>query len=50
MNKKPKKQRAKKYEKKLKVKATFDEILIGMASRPPPKKEKEVEKKSKKKE
>lgn len=33
-DKKPKKVRAKKYETKLKVSASFDEILIGMVSTP----------------
>ena len=32
--KKPKKTRAKKYEKKVVVKATFDEIIVGMLSKP----------------
>lgn len=36
-NKKENKPRQKKYETKLKVNASFDEILVGMVSSPPKK-------------
>ncbi len=49
MSKKVKKERAKKYEKKVVIKATFDEVLKGMLSTPPPNREKPVGKKDKKK-
>lgn len=49
-DKKPKKPRAKKYETKLAVNASFDEILTGMLSNPKSKRQKPVQKRSKKKE
>jgi len=44
----PKKERQSKYEKKLKVNATFDEIVKGMLSKPPDKKKTEQKKDNKK--
>ena len=45
---KPKKQRATKYEEKLKVNATFDEIVKGMLNKPPDKKKTDEKKDNKK--
>lgn len=47
MRQKPKK-RPSKYEKKLKVNATFNEILTGMLKTPPPRAKENVQKRSKK--